>query len=177
MLGTKNVQTQWVIAVLTRINLTSDISHKLTILIPNSINRVFKNPQCWTKSIKDIHTPFPPRSSYQINRNAAATVLSILYTSYTCCQGSLRKMSGNKKNRHFFLKGRNGFFSVGLMGLDQPKYSKRSSYELINAIISTDEALNYCSLYIWLPLPDSFMNSQENRWLRPKVQLFKSQIR
>ena len=154
MLGTKNVQTQWVMAVLTRINRTSDISYKLTILIPNSINRDFKNTRSWTKSIKDIHTPFPTRYTFQINRNAAATVLSILYTSYTCCEGSLRKMSEYKKNRHFFLKGRNGFFSVGLMGLGQPKYSIRSSYELINAIISTDEALNYCSLYIWLPLPN-----------------------
>ena len=165
MLGTKKVQTLWVMAVLTKINRTSDILNKLTILNPNSVNMDFKNTQCWTKSIKDIHTLFPPRFTFQINRNAAATVLSFLYTSYTCCQGSLRKMSENKKNRHFFLKGRNGFISVGLMGLGQPKYSKRSSYELINAFISTDKAPNYSHLYNWLSRPiHSWIRRKTDAW-------------
>ena len=43
-------------------------------------------------------------------------------------------------------RGRIAFFSLDVVDRDEPKYQRRSPYELMNAIISSDERYNGCFL-------------------------------
>ena len=53
----------------------------------------------------------------------------------------------NNENHQITLPNRAiGFFSLDVVDRDEPKYQIRSSYELTNALISTDEGYNDCLL-------------------------------
>ena len=55
-------------------------------------------------------------------------------------------MENNKNHQITLTKGRIGFFFLDVVDRDEPKYQIQSPYELINAIISTDEQYNDCFL-------------------------------
>ena len=106
-----------------------------------------KSARCWKYSLAGIQTHFPPGSTFQPNRNAVDTGLSFLNTSCTWSERNLPILTENNKNHQKALpKGRIGFSSLDVIDRDEPKYQKRSAYELMNAIISTDERYNDCFL-------------------------------
>ena len=55
-------------------------------------------------------------------------------------------MENNKNHQITLPNERIGFSSLDVVDRDEPKYQIRSSYELTNAIISTDERYNDCFL-------------------------------
>ena len=55
-------------------------------------------------------------------------------------------MENNKNHQITLTKGRIGFSSLDVVDRDEPIYQIRSTYELTNAIISTDERYNDCFL-------------------------------
>ena len=76
-----------------------------------------------------------------------ATGLSFINTLCTRSERTLPILVKNNKNHQITLpKGRIGFSSLDVVNRDEPKYQKRSPYELANAIISTDERYNDCFL-------------------------------
>ena len=96
--------------------------------------------RCWKYSPDDIHTHFPPRSTFQLNRNAATTSLSFINPLCTRCERSLPILMENNKNHQISLpNGQIGFSSLDEVDRDEPKYQIRSPYELSNAFIATDE--------------------------------------
>ena len=56
-------------------------------------------------------------------------------------------MENNKNHQITLPEGRIGFSSLDVVVWDEPKYQTRSTYELTNAIISTDERYNDCFSY------------------------------
>ena len=76
-----------------------------------------------------------------------ATGLSFIKTLCTPSERNLPILIENNKNHQKALpKGRIGFSSPDVIERDEPKYQKRSPFELANTIISTDERYNDCFL-------------------------------
>ena len=106
-----------------------------------------KGAHCWRYSPTDTHIHFPPGSTFLPNRNAVVTGLSFINTLCTRSESNLPiLMENNKHHRKTLQKGRIGFSSLDKVDRDEPKYQRRSPYELTNAIISTDERYNDCFL-------------------------------
>ena len=123
------------------------LSQIFTIRAPYTIYIDAKSARCWKYSPTDTRTHFPPGSTFQPNRNAVATGLSFINTLCTRSERNFPILMENNKNHQITLpKGRIGFSSLDVFGRDEPKYQRRSPYELTNAIISTDERYNDCFL-------------------------------
>ena len=106
-----------------------------------------KSSRCWKYSPTDTHIHFPPGSTFQPNRTAVGTGLSFINPLCTGSEINLSILMENRKNHQITLpKGQIGFSSLNVVDRDEPKYQKRSPYELTNANISTDEWQNDCSL-------------------------------
>ena len=89
-----------------------------------------------------------PGSTFQPTRTAVATGLSFINTLCARSEHNLTILMENNKNHQITLpKGRIGFSSLDVVDREEPKYQKRSPYELTNAIISTDERHNDCFSY------------------------------
>ena len=116
------------------------LSQLLTIRTPDTICIEAKSALCWKYSRTDTHIHFPPS-------NAVATGQSFINTLCTRSERNLPIMMENNKNHQITLpKGQTGFSSLDEVDRDEPKYQIRSPYELMNAIISTDERYNECFL-------------------------------
>ena len=106
-----------------------------------------KSARCWKYLPTDTRIHFPPGSTYQPNRNAVATGLSLKNTLCTRAESNLPILMENNKNHQLTQpEGRIGFSSLDVVDRDEPKYQIRSPYELTNAIISADERYNDCFL-------------------------------
>ena len=107
-----------------------------------------ESARCWKYSPTDSHIHFPPGSFFQPIRTAVATGLSFINTLCARSERNLPILLENNKNHQITLpKGRIGFSSLDVVDRDEPKYQKRSPYELTNAIIiSSDERYNDCFL-------------------------------
>ena len=106
-----------------------------------------KSARSWKYLPTDTQIHFPPGSNFQPNRNAVATGLSFINTLCTRSENNLRILMENNKNHQITLpRGRIGFSSLDVVDQDEPKYQIRSTYELANTIISTDERYNNCFL-------------------------------
>ena len=73
-----------------------------------------KSARCWKYSPADIHTHFPPRSTFQPNRNAVATGLSFINTLCTRSERNLPILMENNTN-HLKKYQRDGLDSFPLM--------------------------------------------------------------
>ena len=115
-----------------------------------------KSARCWKYSPTDSHIHFPPGSTFQPNRTAVATSLSFINTLCTRSECNLPIFTEINKNHQITLpKGRIGFSSLDVVDRDEPKYQIRNSFELTNAIISTDERYNDCFLLHSVPAQSS----------------------
>ena len=123
------------------------LSQGLTIRTPHTICIDAKSDRCWKYTHTDIHTHFPPGSTFQPNWNVVASGLSFINTLCTWSELNLPILMENYNNHQVTLpKRRIGFSSLDVVDWHEPKYLKRSPYELTNAIISTDERYNDCFL-------------------------------
>ena len=123
------------------------LSQMLTIRTPYTMCIDAKSARCWKYFPADTHAHFPPGSTFQPNRNAVATGLSFINTLCTRTQRNFSiLMEINKSHQITLPKGGFGFSSLDVIDRDEPKYQTRITYELTNAIFSTDERYNDCSL-------------------------------
>ena len=119
------------------------ISQILTIRTPHTMYIDAKSARCWKYSPTDTHIHFLPGSTFQPNRNAVATGLSLINTLCTRSENNLLILMENNKNHQVTLPvGRIRFSSADVVDQDEPKYQIRSPYELANTIISTDDRYN-----------------------------------
>ena len=119
----------------------------LTIRTPQAMQIEAKSARCWNYSPEDPHAHFPPGSTFHPNLNAVATALSFVNVLCTQSESKLPIPMENNENHQITLpKGRNGFSSLDVSDKDERKYQVRDPYELINAILSTNEQYNDCSL-------------------------------
>ena len=120
-----------------------------------------KSATCWKSSPEDPHAHFLPGSTFHPNRNAVATGLSFANVLCTQSESKLPIQMENNKNHQITLpKGRIGFPSLDVSDKGEPKYQIRDSYELTNAILSTNEQYNdFFLLPSTIPsqLPDDFL--------------------
>ena len=106
-----------------------------------------QSTRCWKFSPEDVRSHFPAVSNFQPNRAAVETGLWFTNTLCTQPEHSLPVLIENSKNHQITLsKGRIGLSSLDLVDRDEPKYQKQSSYDLTNALMSTDEQHNDCFL-------------------------------
>ena len=78
-----------------------------------------------------------------------AAGLSFMNTLCTRSERSLPMLMENNKNHQITLPmGRIGFCSLDVVDRDEPQYQIRRTFELTNAIISTDERHNDCFLLL-----------------------------
>ena len=121
------------------------LSQILTIRTPYTMYIDAKSGRYWKYSATDTHIHFPPGSTFQPNRTAVATGLSLINTLCTRSENILRILMENNKNHQITLpKGRIGLSSLDVVDRDEPKYQIRNHYELANATISTDERYGDC---------------------------------
>ena len=121
------------------------ISQILTIRTPHAMHIEAKSARCWKYSPEDPHAHFPPGSTFQPNRNAVTTqFVNVLCTQL---ESKLPILMENYKNHQITLpKGRIGFSSLDVSDKGESKYRIRDPYELIKAILSTNEQYNDCFL-------------------------------
>ena len=99
-----------------------------------------KSARCWKCSPEDPKSLFPPGSTFQPNREAAATGLIFVNVICTQPEPTLPMLIENNKNHQITLrKGRIGFSSLDVADKEERKYQIRNPYELTNAIIQTDD--------------------------------------
>ena len=106
-----------------------------------------KSAKCWKYSSEDHHALFPPGSIFHPNGNAVATGLP--FVNVLCIQSESKSpilMENNKNHQITLPKCRIGFSSSDVSDNDEPKYQIRDTYELTNAILSTNEQYNDCFL-------------------------------
>ena len=123
------------------------ISQILTIRTPHAMHFEAKSARCWKYSPEEPHAHFPSGSTFHPNRNAGATGLSFVHVLCTQSESKLPILMETKKNQQITLpKGRIGFSSLDVSDKDEPKYQVRDTYELTNAILSTNEQYIDCLL-------------------------------
>ena len=106
-----------------------------------------KSACCWKYLPTENHIHFAPGCTFQLNWNAVATGLPFENILCTLSEHRLPILMENNKNHQITLpKGQIGFSSLNVVDGDEPKHHIRSPYELMNAIISTDERYNDCFL-------------------------------
>ena len=128
-------------------NSYSQSSPILTIRTPYTMCIEAKSGRCWNYLLTDTHIHFPRGSTFQTNRNAAATDLSFINTLCTRFEHNLPMLMENNKNHQARVpKGGIGFSSLDVVDRDEPNYQLRSPYELTNAIVCTDERYKDCFL-------------------------------
>ena len=136
------------------------ISQILTIRTPHAMHIEAKSARYWMYSPEDPHAHFSPGSTFHPNRNAVATGLSFVNVLCTQSESKLPIPMENKNHQNTLPKGRIRFPSLDVSDNDEPKHQKRDPYELINAILSTNEQYNDCFLlHSTIPsqLPDEIL--------------------
>ena len=109
------------------------LSQILTIRLPYTMYIDAKSARCWKYSPEDSQIHFPPSSTFQTNRQAVSTGLSVINTLCTRSEEILPILMENNKNHQITLRrGRIGFSSLDVLDREEPKYQIRSSYELFN---------------------------------------------
>ena len=134
----------------------------LTVRTPHAMHIEAKSARCWKYSPEDPHAHFPPGSTFHHrNRNAVATGLTFVNVLCTKSESKLPIIMEINKNHQITLpKGRIGFSLLDVSEKVEPDYQIRDSYELTNAILSTNEQHSDCFLlHSTIPsqLPDEFL--------------------
>ena len=81
-----------------------------------------KSARCWKYFLEDPHAHFPPRSTFQPNRNAVATGLSFVNVLCTQSESKLPILMENNKNHQITLpKGRIDFSSLDISDKEEPR--------------------------------------------------------
>ena len=97
------------------------ISQILTIRTPHAMHIEAKSARCWKYSPEDPDSPFPPGSTFHLNRNAVATGLSFVNVLCTQSESKLPILMENNKNHKITLpKIRIGFSSIDVSDKDEP---------------------------------------------------------
>ena len=122
-------------------------SRILTVRLSYTMHVDAKRPRCWKYSPGDPKSLFLPGSTSQPNREAVSTGLVFVNIICTQPEPTLPILIETNKNHQITLpKGRIVFSSLDVANKEEPKYQIRNPYELINAIITTDDKYNDCFL-------------------------------
>ena len=105
-----------------------------------------KSARCWKYSPEDPKSLSPPGSTFQPNREAVSRGLIFVNIIFTQPEPFLPILIENKNHQKTLPKGRIGFSFLDVIDKEEPKYQIRNPYELINAIMTTDDKYSDCFL-------------------------------
>ena len=124
-----------------------DVFQILTVRLPYTMHVDAKSAKYWKYSPGDPKSFCPPRSTFQPNREVVSTGLIFVNIICTQPEPTLPILIENNKNYQITRpKGRIRFPSLDVADKGEPKYQIRNSYELTNAMITTDDKYNNCFL-------------------------------